>query len=77
MYLPIQLCIWLAVYLKTMSPDPVNDSIDPVPGKLQSTLLLAARSVISILFKKGAKRIVDQATKTEPDDQITKADYVF
>ena len=81
-YLPIQLCIWIAAYLKQASPDPPDDAIRTVraPVVIDSTPLLGELSVLpcSVPDKKseqeakGVKRSVDSAPKASANREVTR-----
>ena len=70
-YLPIQLCIWVAAYLKEASPDPPEDASRLVcaPVIIDSTPLLGELLVLPYTAPdkqceqdaKGVKRSVDNA----------------
>ena len=74
LYLPIQLCIWVAAYLKQASPDPPEDATRTVraPVVIDSTPLLGELTVLpyntpdkqSNQVAKGVKRSVDSAPKS-------------
>jgi hypothetical protein len=82
-YLPIQLCIWVAAYLKQASPDPPEDASRTVRAAvvIDSTRLLGELSVLpynapdrkSDQEAKGVKRSADSAPKASSHSETNLA----